>query len=584
MVYTFQRYVRLLGAYLAPRTGQVVLLAALVFSGIGLQLLGPQIIGRFLDGALAGAPAGVLTGAALLYLLVAILQRSAGLAALFVSERIGWRATNALRADLARHVLALDLDIHKAHTPGAFIERLDGDVTALANFFAQFSVRVLGNALLIGGILAVLWREDWRAALGLGLYALLSLVVLALLQRLGVRRFGTAIAAETQVYGFLEERLVGLEDLRGNGAEAYTLRTYAALLAAQMRSARAARLTSNLAYAATTFFAISGYAAGLGLGAWLFLNGAVSLGSAVLIVAYVGMLAAPLEQIRSQAQDLQQAGAAIERIEKLFAEQPHVREHVRAALPAGPLAVEFDQVSFAYADDRESASWRLPPVAWQLPAGSVLGVIGRTGSGKSTLARLLLRLYDPLSGAIRLGGVDLRDVALDDLRARVGVVTQEVQLFQAAVRANLTFFGSDIDAAQLESALRALGLWSWVSGLPAGLDTVLSGAHGLSAGEAQLLAFARVFLKNPGLVILDEASSRLDPTTELLLERAIDGLLANRTAIIIAHRLQTVQRADLMMVLDQGRVVEFGPREALAADPTSYYARLLCTGIEEALA
>jgi ABC-type multidrug transport system fused ATPase/permease subunit len=583
MLRVFQRYVRLLGAYLAPRTGQVVLLAALVFSGIGLQLLGPQIIGRFLDDALAGAPAGVLTGAALLYLFVAILQRSAGLAALFVGERIGWHATNALRADLARHVLALDLDVHTAHTPGALIERLDGDATALANFFAQFSVRVLGNALLIGGILAVLWREDWRIALGLGLYALLSLGVLAALQRRGVRRFGTAIAAETRAYGFLEERLVGLEDLRGNGAEAHTLREYAALLAAQLRSARAARLTSNLAYAATGFFAISGYAAGLGLGAWLFLNGAVSLGSAFLIVAYVGMLAAPLEQIRSQAQDLQQAGAAIERIEELFAEQPRVREHVRAALPAGPLAVAFDQVRFAYAADGEAASWRLAAASWQLPAGSVLGVIGRTGSGKSTLARLLVRLYDPQSGAIRLGGVDLRDLALDDLRARVGVVTQEVQIFAAGVRDNLTFFAPDVDAAQLEAALRVLGLWAWVSNLPAGLATVLSGAHGLSAGEAQLLAFARVFLKNPGLVILDEASARLDPTTEQLLERAINGLLANRTAIIIAHRLQTVQRADLIMVLDEGRVVEFGPREQLAADPESHFARLLRAGMEEAL-
>lgn len=602
MLRAFDRYVRLLGVYLAPRAGRVLLLALLVFSSIGLQLLSPQIIGRFLDGALTGAPTAVLTSTALVFLCVAVVQRSAGLAALFLGEQIGWQATNALRADLARHTLALDLDFHKAHPPGALIERLDGDVTALANFFAQFSVRLIGNGLLIVGILIVLGRTDWRAGLGLGLYALLSLCVLVALQRLGVRRFGAAIAAETQAYGFLEERLGGVEDIRANGAEAHTLREYERLLGAQMRSGRAARLTSNLAYAATNFFAISGYAVGLGLGAWLFLNGAVSLGSAYLVVAYIGMLAAPLEQIRSQAQDLQQAGAGIERITALLAEQPRVREHVRAALPAGPLAVAFDAVHFSYSSAAGPAATATTPaqaarehgqppgafglrhVAFHVPPGQILGVIGRTGSGKSTLARLLLRLYDPQSGAIRLGEQDLRDVALADLRAHVGLVTQEVQIFQASVRANLSFFASASDDARLEAALRDLGLWHWVTTLPDGLDTILGGAHGLSAGEAQLLAFARVFLKNPGLVILDEASSRLDPSTEHLLECAIDGLLANRSAIIIAHRLKTVQRADLILLLDNGQVVEFGPRAALAADPTSQFARLLRTGMQEVLA
>jgi ABC-type multidrug transport system fused ATPase/permease subunit len=242
-------------------------------------------------------------------------------------------------------------------------------------------------------------------------------------------------------------------------------------------------------------------------------------------------------------------------------------------------------VGFGYASGTDSSThFRVNHVSFHLPPGQILGVIGRTGSGKSTLARLLLRLYDPQSGAIRLGGVDLRDVALADLRAHVGLVTQEVQLFQAGVRANVSFFAPANDDARLEKALRHLGLWDWVANLPNGLDTVLGGAQGLSAGEAQLLAFARVFLKNPGLVILDEAGSRLDPATEQLLERAIDGLLANRSAIIIAHRLATVQRADLIMLLDNGQVVEFGPRAALAADPTSHFARLLRSGMQEVLA
>jgi ATP-binding cassette subfamily B protein len=217
----------------------------------------------------------------------------------------------------------------------------------------------------------------------------------------------------------------------------------------------------------------------------------------------------------------------------------------------------------------------------------VLGLLGRTGSGKTTLSRLLFRLYGPTSGAIRFGDVDIRDIALHDLREHIGMVTQDVQLFQATVRDNLTFFNRRIGNDQIERVLKELRLWDWVQSLPDGLNTPLaSGGQGLSAGEAQLLAFTRVFLKNPGLVILDEASSRMDPVTENLLDQAVDRLFhaPPRTGIIIAHRLQTVQRADDILILENGSVVEYGARERLAADPGSRFYSLLQTGLEEALA
>jgi ATP-binding cassette subfamily B protein len=227
----------------------------------------------------------------------------------------------------------------------------------------------------------------------------------------------------------------------------------------------------------------------------------------------------------------------------------------------------------------------LAGVSFALEPGAVLGVLGHTGSGKTTLTRLLFRLYDPRGGAVRLGGHDLRDLALADLRGRVGLVTQDVQLFQASVRDNLTFFDRRIGDAALAGVLGELGLRPWLEALPQGLDTpLLPGGRGLSAGQAQLLACARVFLRDPGLVVLDEASSRLDPATERLLERAFDRLLRGRTGIIIAHRLATVQRADQILILERGRVVEFGPRAALAADPGSRLSRLLRAGMEEVLA
>ena len=245
------------------------------------------------------------------------------------------------------------------------------------------------------------------------------------------------------------------------------------------------------------------------------------------------------------------------------------------------MPVTFRDVRFGYAAEAEPV---VDHLSFSLPAGQVLGVLGRTGSGKTTLTRLLFRLYDPQSGTVELGGVDIRQTPLRELRRNVAMVTQEVQLFHATIRDNLTFFDTGIPDERILAAIEALGLNPWYQSLPEGLDTMLaSGSGGLSAGEAQLLAFTRVFLRDPGLVILDEASSRLDPATERLIERAVDGLLRGRCAIIIAHRLGTVQRASDIVILEAGQIAEQGPRARLAADPCSRFAQLLRTGLEEVL-
>jgi ATP-binding cassette subfamily B protein len=303
------------------------------------------------------------------------------------------------------------------------------------------------------------------------------------------------------------------------------------------------------------------------------------------LLSYVNKLYEPLREIERQVADLQRAAAGVERVTELLNTRPTLVETARAALPPGALGVRFAGVSFGYRDGggSDGADDALADVTFELAPGKVLGLLGRTGSGKTTLTRLLLRLYDPDAGAIDLGDVDIRDAGLSDLRARVGMVTQDVQLFQATVRDNVTFFSQRISDGQVRAALEALGLWEWCQAKPCGLDTELgAGGQGFSAGEAQLLALARVFLREPGLVILDEASSRLDPATERLLEQAIDRLLLGRTAIIIAHRLTTVQRADEIMVLEDGRVCEHGERRALASDPASRFHKLLQIGLGEA--
>jgi ATP-binding cassette subfamily B protein len=226
---------------------------------------------------------------------------------------------------------------------------------------------------------------------------------------------------------------------------------------------------------------------------------------------------------------------------------------------------------------RENA---LEGVSFCLHAGRTLGVLGRTGSGKTTISRLLYRFYDPQQGQVCLDGVDLREATLVSLRARVGLVTQDVQLLAGTLRDNLCFFDEQISDARLLKALKSLGLEHWLARFPSGLDARLTGTN-LSGGEAQLVALARVYLKDPGLIVLDEASSRLDPATEALLGQALDRLLSGRTALIIAHRLSTLARVDEVLILEEGRVVECGERAALAADPHSRLSALLRAGLVE---
>jgi ABC-type multidrug transport system fused ATPase/permease subunit len=324
----------------------------------------------------------------------------------------------------------------------------------------------------------------------------------------------------------------------------------------------------------------------LAMGGYLFLAGAITLGTVYLFFQYTNMLQQPLEQITNQLQELQRATASIQRIQELRQIRSRIKDGAGASVPVGALDVEFDGVSFAYADEVDPEDdLVLRDLSFRLAPGRVLGLLGRTGSGKTTISRLLFSFYDPTAGAIRLGGADTRAARLKELRQRVAIVSQDVQLFSATVRDNLTFFDRAISDERILAVIHELGLEDWYSALPRGLDTELASAGGgLSAGEAQLLAFVRVFLRDPGLVILDEASSRLDPATERLIERAVDKLLENRTGVVIAHRLATVQRADEIMILEDGQIREHGPRTDLLQNPESRFSGLLRRGMEEALA
>jgi ATP-binding cassette subfamily B protein len=572
-----RRYWRLLARYLAPRRGTVLLLALLLLGGIALELLGPQLLRGFLDRAQRGDTPRDLRAIALLFGGVALLAQGTAIAETYLAETVGWAATNDLRADLAAHCLNLDPHFHHAHTPGELLTRIDGDVTALANFFSRFVLTLLGNALLLLGVLALLWREDWRIGLGVGLFAVVTLAAMLRLYAVA-RPLWRAVEQEVALfYGFVGERLAGLEDLRTSGptAAAYVLRRLTERLRAWVPPLLRAVLAGQAVWMVALSLLALANALVLTVATRLFHDDAASIGTIYLIIAYTGLLIRPIARLQAEIADLQQAGASIDRVEELFAIHSAIGDGPGTALPDGALSVAFRGVSFSY--DGEALA--LCDVSFALAPGRVLGLLGRTGSGKTTLAHLLPRFHDPTVGTIALGTIELRAARMADIRARVGLVTQEVQLFAASVRDNLTFFDSTIADARLLAAIDELGLRAWFAALPAGLDTALApGGGDLSAGEAQLLALVRVFLRDPGLIILDEASSRLDPATERLIEHAITRLLLGRTGIIIAHRLATLRRVDTVLILDDGRVVEQGGRADLASDPTSRFARLLAAG------
>lgn len=587
-----KRYWNLFVKYLKPMWPKAVLLAVLIFAGIGLQLANPQIVRYFIDTVVAGSDFRPLILIALAFLGVSLLAQIVGVTATYVGEDVGWRATNQLRADLTHHCLRLDMSFHNTHTPGEMIERIDGDVLTIASFFSQFVIHILGNVLLLVGVLFVLALDDWRISLALLAYVVLALAGLGYMRQIAVPYWRATRQASADLFGFLEEQLASTEDIRSSGAVAYVMRNLFKFSKACLDTALKSVTVNTLIAGVGAGLYVVGQSVAFVSGYYLLREGLLTVGAVYLVIYYTNFVFGRLFEIADQIQGLQQSVASIERVGVLYAVESMIKSTpTPAVLPPGPLAVLFDDITFGY-NELEPV---LQNVSFHLQPGKTLGLLGRTGSGKTTITRLLFRLYDPAHGTICLGAngsrsglmdaCDIREIALDDLRQRIGMVTQNVQLFNAAVRDNVTFFDENISDEEILQVIAELGLSDWYGALPEGLDTRLeTGGSNLSAGEAQLLAFARVFLSDPGLVILDEASSRLDPATEKLIDCAIDKLLENRTGIIVAHRLSTVHRVDHIMIIENGRIQEFGDYEDLVHDPTSRFYSLLQTGLEEVLA
>lgn len=579
MTIPLHSYMNLFRRYLKNEWRLFVLLLVSTFLALLFRLLAPQWLGRYVNQIDMPSALSLLHSTALVYALLQLLQRGINIASRYVSEVIGQRATDALRGDIVRHALSLDMSYHKEHTPGEMISRLDHDVNGLSDFFAKFWSGILVGLLSLLGTLLVLLVQAPLLGVLLSLSTAMALVCIFKVKDATVPFRTAELSKIAAHYGQTEEHFAAAEDLRANGAVPHILARFSATLAAWRPLYIKSYLGHSALWSTTQLFFALNSALSFAVCYYLWQQGQADVGTVFMLINYSEQVRLPLSQLHQRFTELQRADAALKRIGETMRLSSQLLDEGTRSLQDDPLELRFEQVCFGYEEDQvvlDDLSFRLQP-------GQTLGLLGRTGSGKSTLVRLLVRLYDPQQGDIYLGQQRLQEYPLHELRQRIAFVSQEVQLFRASIRDNLSFFDPSISDEQIHAALEHLGLGEWLAQLPQGLDSQLGDDLGLSAGESQLLALTRAFLRQPLLVVLDEASSRLDPLTERRLNQAVEKLLNERSGIIIAHRLSTLEKVDRILILEQGRMLEEGDYAALRDDPQSHFAQLLRVGNMEVM-
>lgn len=383
-----------------------------------------------------------------------------------------------------------------------------------------------------------------------------------------------------EFYRFLGENISNAEDIVSSGARKYIMSKFYDMSRKMFPIIHNADLTWATLWSVTLSIFGIGTITAFSVSLYLWRQGLITVGTAYLIFNYTETLRRPIEQIRVSLQQLQSAGASVVRVNDLFNVESNLKYGKEKLEEDKSLKIEFNDVTFQY----EEVIDVLKDISIKIDSGRVLGVLGHTGSGKTTLARLIVRMYDIQNGEILLNNKNITSIMEEELTKNIAYVTQDVQIFMATIRDNITMFKKDIKDEGIIEAIYDLGFKEWYEGLKDGLDTKLEmGSKSLSSGEAQLLAFVRLFLKNPKLIIFDEATSRIDSLTEELIENALDILLKNRTCIIIAHKLSTLNRADDILLLGNGKVVESGERKGLLENKNSKYYNLIQHGIGEVL-
>ena len=565
-----RRILRRTWRLLRPQRAGVILAAVLVVSQAAAQLAGPAIVRYGIDRGVRPRDLGALNLAVVLFLCTAVLAYVCGRAVIRVVAKVGERFLRDLRERVFAHQLSLSMEFFDRNQTGKLVSRMTSDIESLQELVGQGLTLFLVNTLLLTGAMIVMITMSWQLALGT-LVVVPGVVAATVWFRrrsnvayLNLRdRIGTTLST-------LQEGLAGVRVVQAFGQEPTFLDRFSETNEAQYRAQMRTERLACLYFPVIELAQGTAIAVILGLGGFLSSREAVTVGTVAAFVLYLQNLFEPIQQLSQLFNTLQAAAAALHKLYGLLDEVPAVRERPGAIdLPAGG-ALDVRGIAFAYRPDLPAV---LEGVSITVEPGQRLALVGPTGAGKSTLAKLMVRFYDPTAGTVSLDGVDLRDATLRSLRERIIVVPQEGFLFGGTIRDNLLLGRPGATDDEVRAAIGRLGLSPRFAAFPGGLDTeVRERGANFSAGERQLVSLVRAALADPSVIVLDEATSSLDPGTELVVERALERLMEGRTVIVIAHRLSTAARADRVAVVQGGRLVEEGTHEDLVAREGAYAA------------
>lgn len=554
-----ERVLRRLGRLLRPHRRAIGLAVAVLAVQTGCLLAGPLLVRRGIDQGIKADDTGVLNQSALLYLGVALLALGLGRVAIVVVARVGEAFLRDLRVRVFRHLTSLGLDFFEREKTGRLVARMTSDVDAMQELVQMGLTALVQNVLLFTGALIAILLLSWQLALCI----LVLVPPLVLGTRWFRRRANTAYLEVRERIGHnlatLQEGLAGVRVVQAFGQEsAFTARFAETNDALHDANRDTSRITVRY-FVFVEYLGVLGVATIIGVGGWFTDQGIVTVGTVAAFVLYLNNLFEPVQQLGQIYNTVQSAGAALAKLFVLLDTPPSIAARRGAVdLPVSG-ALHVDHVSFGYGTDLV-----LRDVSVTVAVGERLALVGPTGAGKSTLAKLIARFYDPREGTVSYGGVNLRDASLASLRDRIVVVPQEGYLFHGTIRDNVRIGRVGASDADVEDALAELGLLERFKALPDGLDTeVRERGSRLSAGERQLVSLARAALADPAVLILDEATSNLDPGTERAVEQALERLTDDRTVVVVAHRLSTAARADRVAVIDAGRLVELGTHDEL---------------------